>query len=272
MYLVYGKNCCIAILNNPRRRIAQAWISEDFLRKHGKELTDDVHQRLELLLQKCRFTPSREVEKVSQGIALYVAHLKQPSLEEVISQNIALQDSVQHKNACSSVGSNIILIALDNLSDPQNIGAIIRSASAFGITAVLHPQHRTPDESLGILKASAGCFENIPYVSVTNLRNALDFLDSQDFYIIGLAADGEKDIFESLTDAFGKKAINQSRDQSILLCVVLGCESAGIRQHVLKKCREIARIDISAKVESLNVSNAAAIMMHAIWRFVDCKS
>lgn len=145
-----------------------------------------------------------------------------------------------------------LVLALDSLQDPHNLGALIRSAAAFGLTGVIIPKDRSVDITPVVVKASAGLCFRIPIAKVTNLSRALEDLFKNGFWIIGAAA-GEGDPIDSI-DLPGGKAL------------VIGGEGAGLRRLVKEKCQKLAYIPMQKNIDSLNASVAGAVMMYSLSR------
>ena len=137
---------------------------------------------------------------------------------------------------------------LDQITDPQNIGAIIRSAAAFGITKLLLPADNTPEENASIAKAASGALETVQIAKVVNLKMAIEILKKKGFWIVGLDAHGNNDLNDLAK--FNKVAI------------IIGSEDKGLRPLTIKSCDLLVKIPISEKVESLNASNAASIIFY----------
>jgi len=142
-----------------------------------------------------------------------------------------------------------MLLVLDQVTDPHNVGAILRSAAAFGAIAIVTQDRHSPPESGVIAKASSGALERLPWIRVVNLARALEEIAEAGFWRIGLAGDAETD----LKDALGPPRV----------ALVLGAEGAGLRPNTREHCDAIARLPITDAVESLNVSNAAAVALYA---------
>lgn len=145
-----------------------------------------------------------------------------------------------------------LLLALDQITDPHNIGACLRSADAFGVSAVLVPGQRSGHNSAVVAKAAAGALETVPVIEVGNLVHAIENLKEDGYWVVGLAGEGDKDLSE--LDLTGK------------IIVVMGSEGEGLRDLVAQKCDFLARIPMVGTVESLNVSVACGITLYEILR------
>ena len=150
-----------------------------------------------------------------------------------------------------------LLLFLDRVTDPRNVGAILRSASVFGAAAVLVPGRGAPRESGALAKAASGALDRIPYLRIGNLSGSLARLDAQGWRIVGLSESAAKDI-ERVSAAC----------RSAPLALVLGAEGAGLRRLTRERCHELARIPARTGEPSLNVSAAAAVALYA---FATCR-
>ncbi len=171
-----------------------------------------------------------------QGIAIEAHDLERARLKEV----------------CAPEGGRRPVVVLDQITDPQNIGAIFRTAAAFGARAAIVQERRTPPLSGALAKAAAGAVETLPCVKAVNISRALEALKDLGYFCAGLAGEG------------GQPITSLPKDRPIAL--VLGAEGAGLRQLVGQTCDGLFRVPIDAKMESLNVSNASAISLYEATR------
>ena len=142
------------------------------------------------------------------------------------------------------------LVVLDQVTDPHNVGAILRSAAAFDALGIVTQDRHAPPESGTVARSASGALETVPWIRVVNLARALDEIAEAGFWRIGLTGHAN----QTLAEAMGTQRI----------AIVLGAEGEGMRQNTEAHCDELAKLPISPKVESLNVSNAAAIALYAV--------
>jgi len=152
----------------------------------------------------------------------------------------------------AAAGPQGVLVALDQASDPQNVGAVLRSAAAFGVTGLILPDRRSPPLSGTVLKAASGAAERVPIARVANLAQSLERLQAAGFWCIGFDAGGDLTL-----------------DQAPLegrVCLVLGAEGEGLRRLTRERCDGLARIPMAGSTESLNLAASAAIVLWECWR------
>jgi len=174
---------------------------------------------------------------VHQGVALLCEPLPRLDIED------ALKPSERRR----------VVLVLDQISDPHNEGAILRTAAAFGVSAVVIQDRNSAPESGALAKAASGALDVVPMVSVVNISRALEELQKLGFWRVALAGDGEGPL---------KDAVASEGD----IALVLGSEGSGIRRLVREHCDAAAYVPIDSAMESLNVSNAAAIALYELRR------
>lgn len=174
---------------------------------------------------------------------------------DAVHQGLAAQfDPLEPVHLDEIIGADIQRVAvLDQVSDPHNLGAIFRSAAAFGFGALVLQTRNAPAVTGIVAKSAVGAIETVQECRVVNISRALDALNAAGYHSVGLAGSGAATI-EAAVSGAGK------------LAVVLGAEGPGLRPGVAKACAELARIPIASEMESLNVSNAAAIAFYAAGR------
>ncbi len=236
---LYGRHAVAAALANPARRIKRGFATKnaaDWL--GGLGLPQD---RL-LLIEDARpdaIDRLLPAGAVHQGLAVEAHDLDRARLKDVCDPE-------------SGGGGLRPVVVLDQITDPQNIGAIFRTAAAFGARAAIVQERRTPPLSGALAKAAAGAVETLPCVKVVNISRALEALGDLGYYCAGLAGDA------------GEPIAALPKDRPIAL--VFGAEGAGLRQLVGATCNGLYRIPIDPSMESLNVSNAAAISLYEATR------
>ncbi len=143
-----------------------------------------------------------------------------------------------------------VVLVLDQVTDPQNVGAILRSAAAFGALAVVTTGRNAAQESGVLVKTASGAFDHIPYISVTNLARALESLKAGGFWSLGLAGEGQRCLAEAKSDG--------------PVALVLGAEGSGLRRLTRETCDELVRLPTLEPISALNVSNAAAVGLYEL--------
>ncbi len=224
----WGKHAVAAALDNPERKVSRAWATREAAA--FMQFPAEVPVTLAEAPDLGRLVPH---DAPHQGVVIEVEPLEDVWLEEVLQ----------------SAGERAPLLVLDQVTDPHNVGAILRSAAAFGAAGIVTQDRHSPPESGVVAKAASGALERVPWVRVVNLARALDEIGEADFWRIGLA--GDADI--TLREALGPPRV----------ALVLGAEGPGLRPNTREHCDAIARLPISDSVESLNVSNAASVALYA---------
>lgn len=229
---LYGLHAVRAALGNPQRNVKRALLTESAASALGKPLLGRVRHEITSPDSVGRALPSGAVH---QGAALLCEPLPKRDIEDVLSV---------------SGNRRRIGLVLDQISDPHNVGAILRSAAAFGVSAVIVQDRHAPPESGVLAKSASGALDIVPYLQVVNIARALDELGQLRFWRVALTGDGE----QTLTEAVSSGDI----------ALVLGSEGSGIRRLVRERCDTSAVIPMEKQMESLNVSNAAAIALYEI--------
>jgi 23S rRNA (guanosine2251-2'-O)-methyltransferase len=224
----WGRHAVAAALANPERTIVKIWASRDTAGQF--DLPEGVPLTYAEAADLARLVPS---DAPHQGIVAEVEKLPELWLGDLL-------DSAEDRRP---------LLVLDQVTDPHNVGAILRSAAAFDALGIVTQDRHAPAESGALAKAASGALETVPWVRVVNLARALDEMAEAGFWRIGLA--GEADI--TLGQALGPARV----------ALVLGAEGEGMRPNTAAHCDALARLPISERIESLNVSNAAAVALYA---------
>lgn len=225
----WGRHAVTAALANPERVVHKIWGTREAIGKLA--LPPVIPIVYADVADLGRMVPS---DAPHQGLVIEVNPLEDVWLGELIDQG---------------AGDRRALLVLDSVTDPHNVGAILRSAAAFDALGIVTQDRHAPPEGGALAKAASGALETVPWVRVVNLSRALDEIGEAGFWRIGLAGETQT----TLAQALGPQKV----------ALVLGAEGEGMRQNVAAHCDALARLPISSKVESLNVSNAAAIALYA---------
>ena len=224
----WGKHAVAAALDNPDRRVLRAWATREAT--SFMQFPKDVPLTLAEAPDLGRLVPA---DAPHQGVVIEVEPL----------DDVWLDDLLQN------APERAVLLVLDQVTDPHNLGAILRSAAAFGAIGIVTQDRHSPPESGVVAKAASGALERVPWARVVNLARSLDEIGAGGFWRIGLSGDADT----LLKDALGPQRV----------ALVLGAEGAGLRPNTREHCDSVARLPISDNVESLNVSNAAAVALYA---------
>jgi len=225
----WGRHAVTAALANPERTVRKVWGTREALA--ALELPPVLPITYADVADLARMVPG---DAPHQGIVIEVDPLEDIWLGDLLEQG---------------ADDRRPLLVLDHVTDPHNVGAILRSAAAFDALGIVTHDRHTPPESGTLARSASGALEIVPWVRVVNLARALDEIGEAGFWRIGLAGEAEGTLAEVMGDT--RPAL------------VLGAEGEGMRHNTAQHCDELARLPISPKVESLNVSNAAAIALYA---------
>ncbi|MEE4348669.1 MAG: 23S rRNA (guanosine(2251)-2'-O)-methyltransferase RlmB [Pacificimonas sp.] len=228
---LYGRHAVEAALDNPNRHCRKLFVTGEIAQKY--HLPDDIVVERGDAAALARMVPEGAPH---QGLVLECDPLPAVHLEELW------------------VGTDTKrpILILDQVTDPHNVGAIIRSAAAFGAAGIVTQDRHSPPESGALAKAASGALERLPWARVTNLARALETIGEVGYWRVGLAGEAKMTLQEAQRD--------------MPACLVLGAEGPGLRQNVAAHCDVTARLPISKAVESLNVSNAAAVALYEVGR------
>ena len=233
-FFIIGQHAVIEALRNPKRKVLRVFLTEESKKNiHKKSPNKNLISNI-----KVYFKTKKELDKYStrenlqhQGYVAEVEHIQKPVLKEYIKEK-----------------NNVTLICLDGVTDPRNIGSLIRSAASFNIDGVIIKERNFPSESKLMYKAASGAIEYINIFEVANINSTLKNLKEKNFWVYGFDGSGKKDF----TDIVWK-------GNNILL---FGSEGSGMHKHTSKYADFLVKIEINEKIESLNISNSAAIVFH----------
>ena len=238
-FLIAGKHAVVEALKNPHRKVLNVFLTEDSKKKINKE-----NQNLALLKDiKLFYKTSKELDRLCskdqishQGLIAEIEHL----------ENKNIKDFIKLKNENESIN----LIALEDVTDPRNIGSIIRSAASFNMDGIIIKERSFPSESKLLYKSASGCMEHINIFEVPNINTTLKYLKSKNFWVCGFDKNGDKDFTK-----------HDWKGNNILL---FGSEGYGLKYQTTKNSDFLLKININKNIESLNISNSAAVVFHYI--------
>jgi 23S rRNA (guanosine2251-2'-O)-methyltransferase len=224
--ILYGWHTVAAALANPQRQIRKLWLTENAARRLADDKIDTrvTPEIVRPALIDARLGP----DAVHQGLLAEADPLSSPDLEDLPQQGI--------------------ILVLDQITDPHNVGAIMRSAAAFAVKAIVTTARHSPEATGVLAKSASGALELVPLITVQNLARALNELNDQGFLTVGLDSEGSEHL--------GAVTLRQP------LALVLGAEGKGLRQLTRETCSVVARLDLPGEIKSLNVSNAAVLALY----------
>ena len=233
-FFIVGQHAVTEALKNPNRTVLRVFLTEESKKNiHRKSPNKNLLNGV-----KVYFKTKKELDKYStkenllhQGYVAEIEHL----------DNSALKDFIKEKN-------DITFVCLDGVTDPRNIGSVIRSAASFNIDGIIVKERHFPNESKLMYKAASGAIEHINIFEVSNINSTLKNLKDKNFWVYGFDGNSKKNFTEI-----------EWKGNNILL---FGSEGYGMHQHTSKYADFLVKIDIDKKIESLNISNSAAIVFH----------
>ena len=235
-FFIAGRHAVIGALKNPKRRVIKIFLTEESKKNIHKQ-SPNINLLKDI---KVFFKTKKELDKycrseniLHQGYVAEIEHLESPDLKEFIKDK-----------------NDITFACLDEVSDPRNIGSIIRSAASFNIDGLIVKERHYPSESKLMYKAASGCIEYLNIFQVSNINTILKYLRDKNFWIYGFTANSDK----NFTD------INWKGNNILLF----GSEGHGLNKHTKKYTDFSVKININQNIESLNISNSAAIVFHHI--------
>ncbi|WFU44125.1 23S rRNA (guanosine(2251)-2'-O)-methyltransferase RlmB [Bradyrhizobium sp. CB82] len=224
--ILYGWHTVTMALQNPERRIRKLTLTENAARRLAEE---NIETRIAPeIVRPQEIDRLLSPDAVHQGLLAEADALPSPDIETLEQQGMVL--------------------VLDQITDPHNVGAILRSAAAFAVKAIVTTARHSPEATGVLAKAASGALELVPIVTVQNLARALTALNERGFQTVGLDSQGSEDLSEV--------ALREP------LALVLGAEGKGLRQLTRETCSVVARLDMPGEIKSLNVSNAAVLSLY----------
>lgn len=240
-FWLYGQHAVAAALENPRRKIRRLALTAEAEKNWSAAIEAARRSRP---LPGIDVVDKQELERllppgaVHQGIGALCEPLPAPAIEDIARMAADAPDAV--------------VMVLDQVTDPHNVGAIVRSAAAFGALAVVVPDRHAPEETGALAKAASGALERLPLVRVTNVVRALEQLKQAGFWVAGMAGEATRTL--------------ASQKLSGRIALVMGAEGEGLRRLTREHCDYLVKLPMTGAVESLNVSNAAAVALYELVR------
>ena len=246
-FLIAGKHAVTEALKNPRRKVLRIFLTEESkkninIKNQDKYLLKDVKVFYKTKKELDRLCSKDEI--LHQGLIAEIEPLEEANIKEYLIQN--------------SEKKNITFAALEGVTDPRNIGSIIRSAASFDIDGIIVAERYYPSQSKLLYKSASGCIELLNIFEVSNINTALKYLKSKNFWISGFDSESSKDFTKH--DWGGKNVL------------LFGSEGYGLKYQTKKNSDFLLRININKNIESLNISNSASIIFHYIHQIKKLKS
>jgi len=238
-FLIAGKHAVTEALRNPKRNVIKVLLTEDSKKTLNKENQDMQILKKTKILYKTKNELDRLCGKDQishQGLIAEIEHLEKENIKDFLTKK-------ENKK-------NITLACLEEVTDPRNIGSIIRSAASFNIDGLIIKERLFPRESKLLYKSASGSMEHINIFEVSNINTTLKFLKTKNFWVSGFDKDGKNDFTK-----------HDWKGNNVLL---FGSEGFGLNYQTIKNSDFLLKVNISSKVESLNISNTAALVFHYI--------
>ena len=238
-FLIAGKHAVTEALKNPNRKVIRVFLTEDSKKSLNRE-----NQKLNLLKDvKIFFKTKKELDRMCS-----IDQISHQSLIAEIehAEGINLKDFLK----INENSKNLTLLALEEVTDPRNIGSIIRSATSFNIDGIIVKERSFPRESKLLFKSASGSMEHINIFEVSNLSTTMKYLKTKNFWVCGFDISADKDFTE-----------HNWNGNNVLL---FGSEGYGLKYQTLKNTDFLLKIKMNKKIESLNISNSAAVVCHYI--------
>ena len=237
-FFVVGKHAVIESLKNTNRKVLRLFLTEEIKKKihrenEKKNLIKDIKVYFKTKKELDKYTGNEEI--LHQGYVAEIEHLEE----------LVLKDFIKDKN-------NLTFACLNEVTDPRNIGSIIRSAASFNVDGIIIKERHFPEESKLMYKSASGCMDHINIFKVANINSTLKFLREKNYWVYGFDAQSKK----SFTEVDWK-------GNNILL---FGSEGFGIKKHTEKYTDFLVKIEMNKNIESLNISNSASIVFHHVMK------
>ena len=235
-FFIVGQHAVIEALRNPKRKVLRVFLTEEskknIHRKNpNKNILEDVKVYFKSKKELDKYTSKEQL--IHNGYVAEIEHLDQPDLKQFIKSK-----------------NNLTFVCLDEVTDPRNIGSLIRSAASFNIDGLIIKERHFPRDSKLMYKSASGAIEYLNIFEVSNINSTLKNLKEKNFWVYGFDTRSEKDFTE----------IDWNGNNILLF----GSEGSGMHKHTTKYADFLVKININKKIESLNISNSATIVFHYI--------